>query len=81
MPISILKVVFSFQCVTIFSAPNYCGEFDNAAAVMHVDTELTCSFTIFPVALTFNLKSLIFILFSAQKARQRLSQEGLIENS
>ncbi|KAG0735705.1 hypothetical protein G6F57_013840 [Rhizopus arrhizus] len=30
--------------VTIFSAPNYCGEFDNFAAIMSVNEELLCSF-------------------------------------
>lgn len=34
------------QLVTIFSAPNYCGEFDNAAAMMTVDRQLMCSFQI-----------------------------------
>ncbi|KAG6646385.1 hypothetical protein CIPAW_07G006300 [Carya illinoinensis] len=34
------------QLVTIFSAPNYCGEFDNAGAMMSVDENLTCSFQI-----------------------------------
>lgn len=34
------------QLVTIFSAPNYCGEFDNAAAMMSVDKNLMCSFQI-----------------------------------
>lgn len=34
------------KLVTIFSAPNYCGEFDNAAAVMLVTEDLTCSFRI-----------------------------------
>jgi len=34
------------QMVTIFSAPNYCGEFDNAGAVMAVDADLMCSFKI-----------------------------------
>uniref|UniRef100_A0A1B6GV15 Serine/threonine-protein phosphatase n=1 Tax=Cuerna arida TaxID=1464854 RepID=A0A1B6GV15_9HEMI len=34
------------QLVTIFSAPNYCGEFDNAAAMMTVDNNLMCSFQI-----------------------------------
>ncbi|KAK8682194.1 hypothetical protein V6N13_054588 [Hibiscus sabdariffa] len=34
------------QLVTIFSAPNYCGEFDNAAAMMNVDETLICSFQI-----------------------------------
>lgn len=32
--------------MTIFSAPNYCGEFDNAGAMMSVDDSLTCSFQI-----------------------------------
>ncbi|CAL9200561.1 unnamed protein product [Musa hybrid cultivar] len=34
------------QLVTIFSAPNYCGEFDNAGAMMNVDDTLMCSFRI-----------------------------------
>lgn len=34
------------QLVTIFSAPNYCGEFDNAGAMMSVDENLLCSFQI-----------------------------------
>lgn len=34
------------QLLTIFSAPNYCGEFDNAGAMMSVDDTLTCSFQI-----------------------------------
>ena len=34
------------QLVTIFSAPNYCGEFDNAGAMMSVDENLTCAFQI-----------------------------------
>ncbi|KAI6213400.1 hypothetical protein M3Y94_00145800 [Aphelenchoides besseyi] len=32
--------------VTIFSAPNYCNEFDNAGAIMNVDRNLLCSFQI-----------------------------------
>lgn len=34
------------KLVTIFSAPNYCGEFDNAGAMMSVDDQLLCSFQI-----------------------------------
>ncbi|CDH49421.1 phospho protein phosphatase ppz [Lichtheimia corymbifera JMRC:FSU:9682] len=30
--------------VTVFSAPNYCGEFDNFGAIMSVSEELMCSF-------------------------------------
>jgi len=40
------------QLVTIFSAPNYCGEFDNAAGVMRVDANLVCSFDIIPAIIT-----------------------------
>lgn len=34
------------QLVTIFSAPNYCGEFDNAGGMMIVNKDLVCSFKI-----------------------------------
>jgi serine/threonine-protein phosphatase PP1 catalytic subunit len=34
------------QLVTVFSAPNYCGEFDNSGAMMNVDESLMCSFQI-----------------------------------
>ena len=53
------------QLVTIFSAPNYCGEFDNAGAMMSVDDTLMCSFQ---------------ILKPAEK-RQRLSQTGEVANN
>ena len=32
--------------VTIFTAPNYCGEYDNAAAILNVSAEMMCSFTL-----------------------------------
>ena len=35
------------ELVTIFSAPNYMGQFDNSAAIMLVDENLKCSFKIF----------------------------------
>jgi serine/threonine-protein phosphatase PP1 catalytic subunit len=31
------------RLITVFSAPNYCGEFDNCAAVLSVDADLECS--------------------------------------
>ena len=34
------------KILTIFSAPNYCGEFDNAAAILVVNANLVCSFKI-----------------------------------
>jgi serine/threonine-protein phosphatase PP1 catalytic subunit len=34
------------KLITLFSAPNYCGEFDNSGAMMSVDDNLMCSFKI-----------------------------------
>jgi len=34
------------QLVTVFSAPNYCREFDNAGALMSIDESLLCSFKV-----------------------------------
>ena len=34
------------RLVTVFSAPDYCGEFDNAGALMLVDQNLLCSFMV-----------------------------------
>jgi len=33
--------------VTIFSAPNYCGEFDNDAAILEIDENLKAKFHCF----------------------------------
>ena len=44
------------QFVTIWSAPNYRGEFDNAGAVMSIDASLLCSFQVRSDALTFTVK-------------------------
>ena len=38
------------ELVTVFSAPNYCGQFDNSAAIMCADENLMCSFKIFKSA-------------------------------
>lgn len=34
------------KLVTVFSAPNYCNEFDNAGAMLVVDKNLRCSFKV-----------------------------------
>ena len=38
------------KLVTIFSAPNYCGMFDNDAAIMEVDGTLCCRFKVFKMS-------------------------------
>ena len=47
------------QLVTLFSAPNYCGEFDNAGAMMSVDESLLCSFQVSLAALGVFLLTLL----------------------
>ena len=34
------------KLVTLFSAPNYCNEYDNAGGMMKVDEQLFCSFQV-----------------------------------
>ncbi|ADM12553.1 Ser/Thr protein phosphatase PPI-1 [Encephalitozoon intestinalis ATCC 50506] len=48
--------------VTVFSAPNYCGEFENSGAIMDVDKDLVCSFQV--------LKPTDFINNSEYKKKQ-----------
>lgn len=47
------------QLVTLFSAPNYCGEFDNAGAMMSVDESLLCSFQVGDMALNHTINILL----------------------
>ncbi|CAJ0585219.1 unnamed protein product, partial [Mesorhabditis spiculigera] len=35
------------KMVTIFSAPHYCGQFDNSAATMKVNEEMVCTFDVY----------------------------------
>ena len=53
------------QLVTLFSAPNYCGEFDNAGAMMSVDETLMCSFQVEDVfhAVSFYCLNFFFFFF------------------
>jgi len=50
------------QLVTLFSAPNYCGEFDNAGAMMSVDETLMCSFQVIKFHFIF-INKIIYYLF------------------
>ncbi|GMM28188.1 salt homeostasis regulator [Martiniozyma asiatica (nom. inval.)] len=45
--------------VTVFSAPNYCGEFDNWGAVMSVSEDLLCSFELLDPLDSVALKNLM----------------------
>ena len=44
------------QLVTIFSAPNYCNEFDNCGAMLTIDKDLRCSFVVIESMLEKNKK-------------------------
>ncbi|GAA6058249.1 hypothetical protein JCM3770_006076 [Rhodotorula araucariae] len=56
--------------VTIFSAPNYCGEFDNFGAVMSVSEDLLCAFELLKPLDTAQLKR------ELAKTRRRLSSSS-----
>ena len=57
--------------MTLFSAPNYCGEFDNAGGMMSVDETLMCSFQVLLPSLwnlliaTLTLNIIIFLSYSS----------------
>lgn len=67
------------QLVTLFSAPNYCGEFDNAGAMMSVDETLMCSFQVrmgeegacYPLAQPVSLTSFVSLRSSSPPTRTR----------
>jgi serine/threonine-protein phosphatase PP1 catalytic subunit len=53
----------------VFSAPNYCGEFDNAGAMMSIDENLLCSFKILKPNNTYNK-------YSSSEMRSRTPPRG-----
>lgn len=63
--------------VTVFSAPNYCGEFDNYGAVMSVNEDLLCSFELLkpidPVTAKAQMQSLAASAGGWRVNKQRLS--------
>ena len=60
-----LNHLLYFQLVTLFSAPNYCGEFDNAAGVLIVSKNLMCSLSILKVIAFTTSLSLFILNFSS----------------
>lgn len=61
--------------MTLFSAPNYCGEFDNAGAVMGVSEDLTCWFSVLPVRLLIEFNYVFeadVILFCSQPDKKKV---------
>lgn len=59
------------QLVTLFSAPNYCGEFDNAGAMMSVDESLLCSFQVSGLRLLAFLRASLTIRVSLDPQTSR----------
>ncbi|RPA73830.1 phospho protein phosphatase PPZ [Ascobolus immersus RN42] len=58
--------------VTVFSAPNYCGEFDNWGAVMSVNKELLCSFELLKPLDKMGLKS------AMKRGRRERGEKGRV---
>ncbi|RMX54686.1 hypothetical protein pdam_00009321 [Pocillopora damicornis] len=65
-------VARAHQLVTLFSAPNYCGEFDNAGGVLVVHKNLMCSLSILkPNSVTNKIKDTL-----SQKKSGRLNRSS-----
>ncbi|PAV75522.1 hypothetical protein WR25_14692 [Diploscapter pachys] len=60
--------------VTIFSAPFYCGQFDNSGAIMDVDRDLKISFHVFRPELI--KKKSVFIAEGATNTSDRANPDG-----
>lgn len=75
------------QLVTLFSAPNYCGEFDNAGAMMSVDESLLCSFQVlYPASGTRRFSKLKLLTWFTQilkpaEKKQKYVYRGAYRNS
>ncbi|KAM3177240.1 Serine/threonine-protein phosphatase PP1-beta catalytic subunit [Hymenolepis weldensis] len=57
------------RLVTLFSAPNYCGEFDNAGGMMSVDETLMCSFQVKTELSFLNCLKGIYVLINKEKCQ------------
>lgn len=64
------------QLVTLFSAPNYCGEFDNAGAMMSVDESLMCSFQVYSLRWLFNDRFLNLLKRNRNLLELELQDQG-----
>ncbi|CAD1784963.1 similar to Saccharomyces cerevisiae YDR436W PPZ2 Serine/threonine protein phosphatase Z, isoform of Ppz1p [Maudiozyma barnettii] len=62
--------------VTVFSAPNYCGEFDNWGAVMSVSDGLLCSFELLDPLDSAALKQ---VMKKGRQERKVANQQQLLE--
>ncbi len=67
------------QLVTLFSAPNYCGEFDNAGAMMSVDETLMCSFQVRKKKQNSNFSKNFIICFLDLKTLRKENKNSFIE--
>lgn len=57
--------------MTLFSAPNYCGDYDNAGGMMTIDENLMCSFQVWPLPIppecfSHSAKNIIALPFAKQ---------------
>jgi len=53
--------------VTLFSAPNYCGEFTNSGVIMNVDEKLCCSFQVLKPTLSSEVKKQTISPYQSKK--------------
>lgn len=68
--------------VTVFSAPNYYGEWDNAAAIMIIDDSLICKFKIIqPAEKKDLLQSDRWLNYKKTKHPNAFNKNGQLNNS
>lgn len=66
------------QLVTLFSAPNYCGEFDNAGGMMSVDDQLMCSFQVLFSIKYYSVNSLIFDIHASSLKNSQIPNYNVL---
>jgi protein phosphatase len=54
------EIMVGRQLITVFSAPNYCAQFNNKAAVVCIDADLQVSFQQLTTGKTFIFYNLIY---------------------
>ena len=61
--------------MTLFSAPNYCGDYDNAGGMMSVNEDLMCSFQVGPEGV--RVITILELSFSGPLVEQNTVWSGL----
>ncbi|KAI7870323.1 Metallo-dependent phosphatase-like protein [Spinellus fusiger] len=67
--------------VTVFSAPNYCGEFDNFGAIMNISDDLLCSFELLTPISHPPLQSVVSVKSRGRRPSPPMEKPSLLDSS